>query len=154
MRSGQPSAHAIGCAHVGGAQLRDDGAVEILDHRMDHALRMHDDLDALERRAEEPVRLDHLEALVHHRGRVDRDLAAHHPVGMRARLLGRHAREALERRGAERPARGGEQDAAHARALELARAPAGEAARQRLEDRRVLAVDRQQRRAALRPPPS
>ena len=29
--------------------------------------------------AEQPVRLDHLEALVHHRRRVDRDLAAHRP---------------------------------------------------------------------------
>ena len=35
---------------------------------------------------EQPVRLDHLEALVHHRRRVDRDLAAHHPVRMRAGL--------------------------------------------------------------------
>ena len=44
------------------------------------------------RHAEQPVRLDHLEALVHHRRRIDGDLAAHHPVRMRAGLVRRDAR--------------------------------------------------------------
>ena len=47
------------------------------------------------RRVEQPVRLDHLQALVHHGGRVDRDLAPHDPVRMRAGLLGRHRVELL-----------------------------------------------------------
>ena len=38
---------------------------------------------------EQPRRLDQLEPLVHHRRRIDRDLGAHRPVGMRHRLLGR-----------------------------------------------------------------
>ena len=57
--------------------------------------------------AEQPVRLDHLEALVHHRRRVDRDLAAHRPVRMRARLVGRDVVRASRRRacGTARPTR-------------------------------------------------
>ena len=61
-------------------------------------------------------RLDELEALVHQRGRIDRDLAAHDPVGMRAGLLGRARRRAPRRPVEERAAGGGEQHAAHARA--------------------------------------
>ncbi len=64
---------------------------------------------------EQQVRLDHLQALVHQRRRVDRDLAAHHPVGMGAGLLGRHCGELIGRRRAqERPARSGEQNPAYA----------------------------------------
>ena len=37
--------------------------------------------------AEEPVGLDHLQPLVHQRGRVDRDLAAHRPGGVGKRRL-------------------------------------------------------------------
>ena len=57
------------------------------DQRVDDRLRVHDDVDPLVRRAEQPVRLDHLEALVHQRRRVDRDLAAHRPGRVRERLL-------------------------------------------------------------------
>ncbi len=46
---------------------------------VDDRLRVHDDVDPVVRRAEEVVGLDHLEALVHQRRRVDRDLAAHRP---------------------------------------------------------------------------
>ena len=44
-----------------------------------------------------------LQTLVHHRRRVHRDLAAHDPVGMRARLVRRDSRQALERRAQEGP---------------------------------------------------
>ena len=43
--------------------------------------------------AEQPVRLDDLEPLVHQRRRVDRDLAAHPPRRMLQRVLGGHVRE-------------------------------------------------------------
>ena len=43
---------------------------------------MDDDLDRVRGGAKEPVRLDHLQALVHQRGRIDRDLPAHLPGGM------------------------------------------------------------------------
>ena len=58
----------------------------IFDHRMDHRLRMDDDVDPLRRQAEQVMRLDQLEPLVHHRRRIDRDLGAHRPVGMGHRL--------------------------------------------------------------------
>ena len=63
-------------------------------HRVDDALRMDHDADLLGREVEQPARLDHLERLVHHRRRVDRDLAAHHPVRMRAGLVGRDVAQA------------------------------------------------------------
>ena len=82
--------------------------------------------------AEEEVRLDHLEALVRERRRVDRDLRAHRPGRMRERLLGRDVGELVARAAAERAAARGQDDA-----LRLAELRA-------LEERRVLAVDRDQ----------
>jgi hypothetical protein len=93
------------------------------------------------RQAEQPVRLDHLQALVHQGGRVDRDLAAHRPVRMGAGLL-RRDRGQRSRRAAERAAGGGQHDPPHAAARPRRR--------QALEDRVVLAVDRQQLAAAAR----
>ena len=56
---------------------------------------MDDDADPLGRKIEQPARLDHLERLVHHRRRVDRDLAAHDPVRVRAGLV---RRDGVQRR--------------------------------------------------------
>ena len=121
-------------------------AVDVLDQRMDDALRVDQHLDALGRHVEQPVRLDHLEALVHHGRRVDRDLAAHHPVGMRAGLLRRDAASSCSSGvRAERPAGGGEHDASR-------RADRVASREQALEHGVVLAVDRQQLRAAPRAP--
>ena len=86
------------------------------------------------RKIEQPVRLDHLEAFVHQRGRIDGDLAAHPPRRMAQRVL---RRDAFERRGrhlAKRPARRRQDDASH-----LLAPPAV----QTLMDGVVLAVDRQ-----------
>ena len=130
-------------AHVGRAELRQHRAVAADDHRMDDALRMDHDADLLGLQVEQPARLDHLERLVHHRRRIDRDLAAHHPVRVGAGLVGRHVGQRRRVARAERPARGGQHDVVDAR--RPGRAVFGQA----LEDRRVLAVDRQQRRAAL-----
>jgi hypothetical protein len=49
---------------------------------------MDRDLDAVVRHAEQQVRLDHLEALVHESRRVGRDHEPHVPGGMRERLAG------------------------------------------------------------------
>src|SRR5439155_6262625 len=68
--------------HVGNTELRLNAAVHELDHRVDHALRVHDDIDAAVGDVEEEVRLDHLEAFVHHGGGVDADLRPHLPAGM------------------------------------------------------------------------
>ena len=110
---------------------------------MHDALRMHQHLDLRRRSSEQPVGLDHLERLVHHGRGVDRDLATHHPVRVAAGLLRRHVGHRFRRAVAERATGCGEQDAAHARRTQVAR----EIARQALEDRVVLAVDRHQRRA-------
>ena len=66
-------------AHVGIAQVRERRAVVQVHDRVDDRLRMHDHVDPLVRDAEQVVRLDQLEPLVHQRRRVDRDLAAHVP---------------------------------------------------------------------------
>ena len=90
--------------HVRRAELGQHRAVAIAHHRMDHRLRMDDDLDLLRRQPEQQVRLDQLEALVHHGGRIDRDLGAHVPVGMGQRLLRRGLGHVGQRPVAERPA--------------------------------------------------
>ena len=64
---------------------------------------------------------------------------------MRAGLLGRDCGELIGGRGAEGPARGGEHDTAYAGAAQRPRSPGGKA----LEDGVVLAVDRQELRAAV-----
>ena len=109
---------------------------------MHHALRVDDDLDAVGWRVEQPVRLDHLQALVHHGRGVDGDLAPHHPVRVRAGLVRCDRRELFARQRAERPTGSGQDDAAHARRIEIA----GIAGGQRLEHGIVLTVDRQQGR--------
>ena len=89
--------------------------------------------------AEEMVRLDQLEPLVHHGRRIDRDLGAHAPVRMRDRLL-RASRGAIASNGrvAERPA---------AKRSGRCGRPRRGAGLEDLEDGVVLAVDRQERRA-------
>jgi hypothetical protein len=96
---------------------------------------MHDDLDTVVVEAEEEVRLDELEPLVRKRCRVDRDLRAHAPRGVRQRSLDGHAFEVGAREPAKRPA-GRRQDERRDR-LRVA-------ALEALEGGRVLAVDRQQ----------
>ena len=132
-------------AHVGIAELREHRAVDVFDQRVDDALGMDDDLDLLPRRTEEPMRLDDFEALVHHRRRIDRDLAAHAPARMGTGLLRGNAGKLAEWRGAERAARCGKQDPPYAALFRRACI----ARRETLKDRVVLAVDRQQRCAAF-----
>ncbi len=53
--------------HVGDAELGDDRSVAQLDHGMHDRLRMHDDIDAIGRNAEQPVCLDDFQPFVHER---------------------------------------------------------------------------------------
>ena len=101
---------------------------------------MDDDVDPLGRQTEEEVRLDDLEALVHHRGRIDRDLRPHLPRGMREGVLDRDGVERLETALPEWPARGRQHEAT--RLL-------GPAGAHRLVDRAVLGVDGDQLGPAL-----
>ncbi len=125
-------------AHVGRPQLREHRAVTILDERVHDALRMHHDLDLLRRDAEQETRLDQLQALVHQRSGVDRDLATHHPVRVSARGLGGDRGEGLSGEAAERAAGSCQKNAPHSR-RRLARACLR---RQTLKDRVVLTIDR------------
>ena len=74
-------------AHVGIAEVRQRGTVAQHHVGVDDRLRVHDDVDALVGRPEQVVGLDELEALVHERRGVDRDLAAHRPGGVLEGLL-------------------------------------------------------------------
>ena len=67
--------------------------------------RMHDHLDPVVRDAEEPVRLDQLEALVGERRGVHSDLSSHRPGRMCERVGDRDVFELLARAAAERAAR-------------------------------------------------
>ena len=126
--------------HVRNRHLRDHRAVDHLDHRMDDALRMNHDGDLLGRQIEQPVRLDHFEPLVHQGRGIDRDLAAHPPGRMIERLGDGYRCETIGRKAEKRTARRGQNDA-----LERGAAASFEA----LENRVVLAIDRQQAYAAL-----
>ena len=84
--------------------------------------------------------LDQLEALVHHRRRIDGDFRAHRPIGMGERFGARRGGDPLGAPLAERPARGRDGHAHDRRQV---------AAAERLEDRVVFGIHRQQARAGL-----
>ena len=81
---------AYGKFHIGNPQLGDHRTIFELNHRMDHRLRMHLNLYLFRCKPEQPLRLDHLEPLVHHRRRIDRDLCPHAPVRVLQRLCFSH----------------------------------------------------------------
>ncbi len=132
-------------SHIGVSELGEHGSIGVLDHRVDHALRVHHHLDLVRRGVEEPAGLDDLEALVHHRRRVDRDLSAHLPIRVRAGLIRRDRRQQLRRGLTKGSARGGEQDALDANRIE----PIGKPRRHTLEDGIVLAIDGHQQGTAV-----
>jgi hypothetical protein len=74
---------------------------------------MDGDVDAVDVQAEEVMRLDDFQPLVHHRGGVDRDLVAHAPRRMRERGFDRDVVERGELTMEERAAGSGEDDALH-----------------------------------------
>ena len=125
--------------HVRIAEVGQRGAVAQLDQAVDDRLGVDDDVDLLVGRPEQVVGLDQLEALVHQRGRVDRDLAAHRPGRMRERLLDGHAARA---RRPLRP-RNGPPEAVRISRSTVPGALGGE----QLVERGVLGVDRDDRGA-------
>ena len=72
MAVGEPQGVGDGQPHVGQRQLGDRGAVGEGRHRVDDRLRVHGHVDVVVVDAEQLVGLDHLEALVHQRRRIDR----------------------------------------------------------------------------------
>mmetsp|Transcript_21499 Transcript_21499/g.43546 ORF Transcript_21499/g.43546 Transcript_21499/m.43546 type:complete len:251 (-) Transcript_21499:376-1128(-) len=135
-------AHAVedGQPHVRPAELRDHGRVRRLHRRVDDRLRMDDNFDVVVLAAEEVVRFNHLQTLVHHRCRVDSNLRAHVPVGMCASLLAHHLgllaveRDQLVGREVAKGAARGSKDDATQRARRHSL--------QTLEDGRVLRIRR------------
>ena len=79
--------------HVGLRQLGDRRPVGELRHRVHDRLGMHDDLDLVVVHVEQLMSLDDLQTLVHQRRRVDSDLGAHGPGGVRQGLVDGHRRE-------------------------------------------------------------
>src|SRR5260221_1023296 len=122
-----------GQLHAWRTELSHHAAVDELDERMHDALRMHDDVDALVRNAEEIVGLDHLQGLVGKRGAVHGDLRSHLPCGMPQRLLRCRIRDAVGTPVTKWTARRRQHDPADL--------PHGTRA-DRLKNRPVLAIDR------------
>jgi hypothetical protein len=85
-----------------------------LDEGVDDALGVDDHVNVVVGGAEEVVGLNHLQALVHHRGRVHGDLGAHVPVGVLERVGHRHLLEVLRVPVTEGTARGRQDDTAQA----------------------------------------
>ena len=129
-----------GQSHVGHAELCFHAPVGQLHRAVHDAFGVHQHFDALRFDAEEPFGFDHLEALVHHRGAVDRDLGAHLPVGVFQGARRSNVRQLLDGRRAEGASRGGEEDFVDGIAV---------FAHQALENRAVLAVHGQNRRAVF-----
>ena len=96
--------------HIRQTELRLHRAVDILYGRVHDGLRLHDHLDLVDRYVEEPARLEDLEALVDHRGGVDRDLPSHRPVRVLQRILLRLPAQLVPLLSAERSAGRREQD--------------------------------------------
>ena len=99
--------------HVRRTELGDQGAIAILDDAVNDGLRMDDDVDLLGGKAEQMVRLDQFQPLVHHGRGIDRDLGTHRPVGMAQRLLHGGGAHLIERAVRNGSAGGGQDDAAH-----------------------------------------
>ena len=107
-----------GQAHVRRGQLGDDRSVDVFHHRMHDALRVYDHLDAGHFDVEEPTSLDHFQAFVEERGRIDGDLATHDPRRMLEGLFDGDGLQCFLRPFrciAERAARGGEPQVSHRR---------------------------------------
>ncbi len=95
---------------------------------------MHDDVDLTRSDAEEPMRLDDFEPLVHQRRRVDRDLRAHPPRRVAQGVVGGDVRQARGRKLAEWTTGGGEDQPPDVTRVAAVRA---------LVDGVVFAVDRE-----------
>ena len=107
---------------------------------MNDRLGMYQHLDTRRFHTKKPTRLNHLEALVHHGSRVDGNLGTHGPIGMLQGTLRRYRSQLLGRHQSERTARSRQKDF-----IDLV----GAFASQRLENGRMLAVDRNDGHAIL-----
>ena len=93
-RSGHASAWAMGVRMSGEPSCASTEPSTYSTSECTMLCAVDDDFDLRGRQAEQQAGLDELEALVHERGGIHRDLAAHDPVRMRAGLLRRDAARA------------------------------------------------------------
>ena len=107
------------------------------DQAVHDRLRVHHDVEPVRRQAEQIMRLDQLQSLVHQTRRVDRHFRPHHPVGMGERFFARGRADALGAPFAERAAGSG-----YGHFLDRVRIARAD----RLEQGVVLGIHRQQRR--------
>ena len=121
-------------AHVRRRHAGDQRSVGKGDEPMHNRLGMHDDIEPVGWQAEQVVRLDQFESLVHQTRRIDRHLRPHHPVGVGERLLAGGGGNALGAPFPERSAGSG--DGHHLDRARIARAD-------RLKQGVVLGVHRQ-----------
>mmetsp|Transcript_58484 Transcript_58484/g.109467 ORF Transcript_58484/g.109467 Transcript_58484/m.109467 type:complete len:407 (-) Transcript_58484:42-1262(-) len=131
-------------AHVRPSSLHQDGRVLTFHRAVHDGLRVDHHFDVVILHSVQPMRLDHLEALVHHCGRVDSNLGTHVPVRVGGRPLSQHLWvflfHVLHGHVAECPSTSCEDDLLHAPFRDALHA---------LEDRRVLGVDWQHADAIL-----
>ena len=95
-------------AHVRRRHTGDQRSVGEGDEPMHDRLRMHDDIEPVGWQAEQMVRLDQFESLVHQTRRIDRHLRPHHPVGVGERFLAGGGGNALGAPFSERSAGSGD----------------------------------------------
>src|SRR6266550_75079 len=99
-----------GQLHRRHTHLGDDTAIDELDERMHHALRMDDDFYPIVREPEQKMGFDHLQRLVRERRAVDRDLPTHAPRWMPESVFDRRGCKTLLAPTAKRAARCGQDD--------------------------------------------
>ena len=128
---------ADGQSHVGHRELGDGAAVGELDHRVHHALRVHDDLDDVIWGTEQLVRLDDFQTLVHQGAGVDGDLRTHLPGRVRQSLVDANVGQIRKSAATERATTRRQDDATDLAVVECGRPQA-------LVHRTVLAVHRHQ----------
>ncbi len=130
-----------GKAHIRRTDLGDHGAVVVLDHGVNEALRLHDDVNPVVIDIEKPMRLDNFKAFIEHGCRINRDFLPHVPRGMREAIGKRHPFQFVFRLAAE--------GAAGRRQNEAMNVPRV-LAQKRLENGAVLAVHGQNADAFFR----
>ena len=96
--------------HIRQTDLCHDGTIDILDHRVDQALRLDNDFNILIVYAEEPVRLYDLKPFVKHGRRIERHFRPHVPCRVLHGICDRHLCELFSCPAAERTARSCEKD--------------------------------------------
>ncbi len=126
--------------HVRVTQLRNHRTIDVIDHRMNNALRMKYNLYVTGPDVEQKAGFDQFKPLVHHGGRINRDLSTHHPVRVGNRLLWSNFVKFVQRLDSERSTRTSQQDPPDLPAANANPVPGWHA----LKDSVMFAVDRQQ----------